>query len=429
MEMNMDKNKLLGFAILVLIPLLGAFYAIWIFFFNNGQIIVEGVPPFTLSINGENYTCLETQCSYSLRAREYSYTISKEGYTDQSGFVSVQRGKIVLVSYDTVFEAKPLTGVDYPKISLPVGYSKYEEKLLDISLFHMIQDGYLLEKMPKKINNIEFSSSGNGAILFEDEAVSYYKTDTFEQSPIEALNGASSGVWNIAEDAFYSILYDDASKKDALLKVDLTTGSAEKNVYFLRSVGQYLLSLSSDEKLIALTDTTSDLHILYVINMEDKSRTNVFEGYAVQKGQWSDDGNFYIFSGKADKESAPALWLMNAQNKTVEMLNFSTLPRLITAAPGGKFYFVSTEKYSLSGSSRPYFSAFGETDETLTVDDLVEQSLVSLHVFDLQARQTYLVLELSNVIPGVPEKIEANNTGAIIRMLVGEQYYDVKVGE
>jgi hypothetical protein len=428
MEMTMDKNRLLSFAILVLIPLFGAFYAIWLFFFNNGQIIIEGVPPFTLSINGKDYTCLETQCSYSFRAREYSYTISKEGYTDQSGSVSIQRGKTVLVSYDTAFEAKPLTGVDYPKISLPVGYSKYEEKLLDISLFHMIQDGYQLQKMPKKINNIEFSPSGNGAILFQDEAVSYYKTDTFEQISIEALKSAYSGAWNIAEDAFYSISYDEASKKDALLKVDLTIGSAEKNVYFLRSVGQYLLSLSSDEKYLALTDTTSDLHILYVINMEDKSRTNVFEGYAVQKGQWSDDGNFYIFSGKADKESAPALWLMNAQNKKVEMLNFNAFPRLITSAPGGKFYFVSTEKYSLSGSTRPYFSDFKD-DETLTVDDLVEQSLISLHVFDLQDRQTYLVLELSNVIPGVPEKIEANNTGAIIRMLVGEQYFDVKVAE
>ncbi|MBA4336555.1 hypothetical protein C0416_02150 [bacterium] len=428
MEMTMDKNRLLGFAILVLIPLIGAFYAIWLFFFNNGQIIVEGVPPFSLSINGQDYTCLEMQCSYSFRAREYSYTISKEGYTDESGSVSIQRGKIVLVSYDAVFEAKPLTGVDYPKISLPVGYSKYDDKLLDVSLFHMIQDGYLLQKMPKQINNIEFSPSGNGAILFEDEAVSYYKTDTFEQSPIEILKDAYSVAWNNVEGAIYSIAYDDASKKDALLRVDLSTGVAEKNVYFLRNVDKYSLSVSKDEKYLALTDTTSDLHILYAINMEDKSRTNVFEGYAIQKGQWSDDGNYYIFSGKADKESAPVLWLMDAQNKKVEMLNFNAFPRLITSAPGGKFYFVSTEKYSLSGSTRPYFSDFKD-DETLTVDDLVEQSLISLHVFDLQDKQTYLVLELSNVIPGVPEKIEANDSGAIIRMLVGEQYFDVKVAE
>lgn len=425
----MDKNKFFGLVIIGIIALGAVFYAVWIIFFNKGQVIVEGVPPFNVSFSGSSYTCLEQQCLYKLNAREYSYTISKEGYFDQAGYVDVVRGKSVIISYEEVFEAKPLTGVDYPMLSLPVGYSKFEERLMDISLFHLLQDGYQLSRMPKKNNDIIFSPSGGGAILFEDGAVSYYDTESFEINEIEVLKDAYSIAWNADENAVYSIIFDEASKKDALVRFNLEDESLEKDVYFLRNVDEYSLSVSPDERYIILVDTTSNINTLYVVDREEKTRTNVFEGYAVQEGKWSRDGNYYIFSGKADEAAVPALRLVSSRNENVESLSFNVLPRLISSAPDGKFYFVSTDEYSLSGLVRPYFSSFGGQDDTVMVDDLIAPSVISMHMFDVNERQTVLILELSNAIPEVPEKIEVNENGGIVRLLVEDQYFDVKVGE
>lgn len=425
----MDKNKILGLAIIGLIILAGIFYAIWIFFFNKGQLIVEGVPPFNVTLGDNNYTCLEQQCLYKLGAREYYYKISKDGYADQTGYMDVLRGKTVIVSYDAVFEAKTLTGVDYPKLSLPVGYSKFKDKLLDISLFHLIQDGYTLQKMPKKINNIFFSPSGGGAILFEDDGVTYYKTDTYTSRDLDMLVDAKAVAWNKNEDAVYSVAYDDASKKDALFRVNLSDRKSEKDVYFLRNVDKYSLSVSPQERYVALIDQTSDIQALYLIDREGKSRTNVFEGHSIQNGQWSRDGNYYIFEGRKLQDDAPSLWMLDTQNSNVEQLPFMAPVRLLSSAPDGKFYFVTTNNYSLSGDTRPYFSNFGDSEESLYVDDLLQSSQISLHLFNIEERETYLVLDLSDVIPAVPEKIEVNEEGGIVRMLLGDQYFDVKVGE
>lgn len=425
----MEKNRFLGLIIIGLFVVVGIIYAVWIFFFNKGQVIFEGIPPFNVSIGGNNYACLEQQCLYDLGAREYSYTISKDGYIDQSGSVRIERGKITVVSYDTAFEAKPLSGVDYPMLSLPVGYSKFEEKLLDISLFHMIQDGYELSRMPKKLNDISFAPSGGAAILFEDTGVSYYKTDTFTSRDLDMLQDAYAVGWSDDEVSVYSVVYDDASKKDALIKVNLSDQSFEKLVYFNRNVDEYSLSVSPDERYIVLSDLTSDTQIVYFIDLQEASRTNVFEGHAIEEGEWSRESDYYLFKGKKEADGVSGMWMIGAGNKAVEPLVFNCSSLLLTSAPGANFYFVSTENYSLSGSTRPYFSAFDTSENEMTVDELIESESISLHMFNVDERQTYLILELNGVIPDVPEKVEANEEGVIVRMLVGDQYFDVKVGE
>ncbi len=190
----------------------------------------------------------------------------------------------------------------------------------------------------------------------------------------------------------------------------------------MRDVDEYWLSISSDERFVALADLTSDTQILYLIDLEDDSRTNVYEGDAIRNGEWSRDGNYYLFEGSGE------FMMASSQNKTSESLAFGAQVELVSSAPEGKFYFVSTRDYSLSGLTRPYFSNFDEDDDALMVDELIDPEVVSLHVYDIDERETYLVLELVDSMPGVPQKIEVNEDGGIVRMLVDEQYFDVKVG-
>jgi len=424
----MDKNRLLGFVIIGLIALFAILYVLWLIVFNKGHVVFEGVPPFNVSIDGNTNICLEKQCDYSLSAREHSYVLSKEGYFDQAGNVSISRGKTVLISYEAVFEAKAIAGIEYPTITLPVGYSKYLEKLSDVSLFHMLPDKYQLKKMPKKIDNIQFAPSGKSAVLFKDEKVLYYKTDTFESNEIDSLSGICSVAWNNAEDALYSVIPDEASKKDALVKINLNDDSIEKYVYFLRDINKYLLSVSPSERYVILIDTTSDMQILYLIDLEQKTRTNIFEGHALTQGHWSDNDKYYIFSGKKINDDVPKLWMLNSQNKNKTMLKFNVSPNLITDGRNGKFYFVSNQNYSLMGGKRPYLSNFDENNE-LNINRLTDAKEIALHLFNADEGQTYLVLELTNVIPLQPERIEIDTNGSIVRMLIDAKYYDVKVDD
>ncbi len=131
----------------------------------------------------------------------------------------------------------------------------------------------------------------------------------------------------------------------------------------------------------------------------------------------------------AKDEDISSSWMLITQDKSVESLGFNVSPRLITGAPDEKFYFFSTQNYSLSGDTRPYFSIFENQDESLVLNDLVNPETLSLHMFDARTRQIYLILELTDVITAVPKKIEINWEGSIVRMLVDDQYFDVKVGE
>jgi len=429
MNMLADKNRALALVIIGLIFLFGVLYTGWFLFFNNGRVVFEGVPPFNISIDNHKYNCLESRCNYTLGAREYSYTISKEGYFDQSGYVKVIHGESIIVSYEAAFEAKAIEGVDYPRVKLPFGYSKYYDKLLNISLFHLFPDGYKLKRLPKKINNIQFSSSGESAVLFEDNEIVYYKMNSFENKKLEFLTGAYEVVWNDSEEALYAIVYDKASKKGVLVKNNLIDNSIEKYVYFSRDIKKYSISVSPDERYLLVTDKTSDIQSLYIVDLEKKTRTNIFEGYTIKKGNWSKDGHYYIFVGRKINNNVSKVWMLNSHDANTIGLPFFASDRLVTPWQTGKFYFVSNSPYAVSGELRPYFSNFDNGSQDLNVDDILDSEKVALHLFDASTMQTYLILELTDAVPGIPDKIELDENGSIVRMLVGNKYYDVKVGD
>ncbi|MBD3156797.1 hypothetical protein GF369_03130 [Candidatus Peregrinibacteria bacterium] len=429
MRISMDNNRLMGMIILVAMAFVGVVYAAWVLFFNKGQVLVEGVPPFTIQFNGQAEQCLEDQCVYDMAAKRYSYVISKDGYFDQKGTIEVKRGKQVMISYEATFEAKTLLAVDYPLPSLPAGYANYQDALNELSLFHLIQDEYQLLRLPKKIRDIVFAPSGTQAIVLEEEAALYYDTQTYEQTDYDMLADAYTVEWNDAENALYAIVFDDVSKKDALVRMSLSDETVEKEVYFLRDIDTYDLSVSPDERYVMLVDTTSPIHIVYIIDREEMTRNNIFEGHAVHAGLWSRNGRYVVFEGREKQTDVNHLWLYDTQTAVSSKLTFYTPIELMTAAPEEKAYMVSSDEYTLSGQARPYFSHFDTAKHALTLDELTQESSYSLHEFSFSDRQTYFVTDISESIDGAIERIEADTPGSIVRILVDDRYYDIKVRE
>ncbi len=429
MRISPDNNRFLGLVIIGGIVFVGIVYAIWLLFFNKGQVLVEGLPPFTVRFGEKTASCLEKQCVYDLPAKRYRYVISKDGYFDQEGTIEVERGKQLVISYDATFETKTLLPVEYPLPSLPTGYGKHQDSLDDLSLFHLIQDEYPLLRLPKKIRDIIFASSGMQAVIFEDDEVSHYDTQTYVQNEHDVLADAYTVAWNAKEDALYAIVFDDASKKDALVRFTLSDGELEKEVYFLRDIDEYDLSISPDERYVAIVDKTSKTHIVYIIDREQAKRKNIFEGNAVKVGMWSQNGRYFVFEARTMQPEAEYLWLYDTHTAVIEEMSFYTPLDLMTAAPGERAYIVSSDEYTLSGRTRPYFSDFDKAKQALLLDELTKEPSYSLHFFSFPERQTYFVTDMANSVDGIIKRIEIDKPGSIVRLLVGDYYYDIKVQE
>jgi hypothetical protein len=180
-----NKNKLLAIIILILVPIGVVFYILWGIVFNKGTVIFEGRPPFSISISNEFVECLETSCSISVSTGEHSYTLSRGGYYDDSGRVYVKRGSEEVVEVNLDYIVQVLEEKEYKIFSFPVGYSKVQDRLLDVTLFS--EYDYPLKRLPKKIEDIVFNQSGSGAVVFEEDKVSHYDTGEFVMNEIEDI--------------------------------------------------------------------------------------------------------------------------------------------------------------------------------------------------------------------------------------------------
>lgn len=429
MRISMDNNRFWGLIIIGAMAVISVIYLLWLMIFNKGQVLVEGIPPFTVRFGEKTARCLEQQCVYDLPARRYRYVISKDGYFDQEGTIEVVRGEHLVLSYGATFETKTLLAVDYPLPSLPAGYGKHQDSLDDISLFHLIQDEHPLLRLPKKIRDIVFAPSGMQAIILEDDTALHYDTQTYIQTEYNMLTDAYTVEWNAEEDALYSIIFDDASKKDALVRVTIPNAAVTKEVYFLRDIDAYDLSISPDERYVMIADKTSRIHILYIIDREEMTRKNIFEGHAVKIGMWSQNGRYFVFEARNMQTEAEHLRLYDTHTGIVEEMPFYTPLDLMTAASDEEAYIVLSDEYTLSGRSRPYFSHFDKAKQALRLDELTREPLYSLHLFSFPQRQTYFVTDIAESIDGLVKRIEIDKPGSIVRLLVNDYYYDIKVKE
>jgi hypothetical protein len=308
---------------------------------------------------------------------------------------------------------------DYSTFTLPAGYSKHKDSLNDISLFTSFDPNIILNGLPKKIENIVFSPDGQKAVIFESDKVSSYDIASKAMEEIFGLEGGwGSGVFG--ED-FYTIGYDEALKKDALKMVNLETGEVEDLVYFIRNVDKYKLDLSEDQTVLMIADQTNIPNVLYLINIEQSTRNNVYESDYIEPGD-SSLLDIIAFAAGDNPINTPLKYI-NINSSEVTDFDFSASVLNFTFDNEGGAYFVTDSQYS--------GGQFYESElDVVTVEDLVssyaEPKVLGLYKWDGSYE---FLMDLSGILPAIPDKIEVNEDGSVIRILVGEEYWDVKVGE
>lgn len=428
-----NKNKLLALIIIVAIGVGIIFYVVWFILLNRGTIVFEGNPPFSVSIGPESQICLESSCSFSFAVQDYDYVISKEGYYTRSGTVAINRGKTISMPINLEYIPEALEGMPYTVFSLPVGYSKFTERLLDITSFHSFDPSMTLKKLPKKIEDIQFSSSGEKAIVFEKNDVSLYSTSDFLSKKLSEISDASSAGWTKDEKSIYTISFDDVAKKDALKKLNLEDNSIESLVYFLRDVDDYSISVSPDELFVAIADTTHSPNTLYIVDLQNKTRTNIFEGFVIEVGYWPSNSEVLIFSAKDEDQNVASLWYWDSITIEVNQFPFKSNFMNVDFSSEDELFFITESEFNVSGTSEPYFSEFIEeeevTDYTLIFSEVAEPKRLTLQKWLYKQNETYLIKDLSESLPAIPDKIEVSNDNKIIRLLVEDKIFDIKLGE
>jgi hypothetical protein len=428
-----NKNRLLALLILILIIGGIVFWIVWGVVLNKGTIVFSYTrPPYTVQIEQEQKTCLERECEFWLPVGPRAYTITKDGYYEKSGSVNVVRDKKITENILLEFIPQAAEGTVYKTYQLPAGYSKFLESLKEISLFAELPENLELKGLPKIINNLIFSMSGQKALVFEQNKFSLYSTDNASSKEIDALESVSA-VFSKDESELYTVSYDKSAKKYALKKISLNTETpSESLVYFGRDVKNYEIKISDSGGLVALADKTFSPEILYLIDLNAKSRTNIFEGYLIETGSWSASGEIFIFKAKALNENFSSVYYYRADDKTlqkldadIELSNFSFID--------GQAAFVSSQGYRITNYSVPYSIQFEEmiapsTIEGITAEDSGGKSMI-LAKWDLTDGQFYLVKDLSGIISTVPEKIELSPDGKTVRMLIEGQIYDIRISE
>lgn len=429
---DQDKERFLAIVVIVVIILGALGYFLWNFALNKGTIIFNGKPPYTITVDDKEYNCEIESCELVIQEGTHTYKITKQGYNSLSGSIKIARSQQLTINAELSYIPILSQPQTYTMFSLPEGYSKFKERLSAISLFKTYDEDYQLKRLPKVIENIVFSSSGEKALVFEEDQVSTYQVTDFTINKIQGLTGAINGAFTEDENFFYTVAFDEEAGKDALVRVPFGGETFENMVFFTRNIDIYDLKVSSDEKFAVLADNTGETTILYLIDLQKKERTNIYEGISANLGKFTDENNYFVFEGRSENEDIATLKYLDTATRQVEDLPFDGSLALFDFSQGPYAYFVSDSNFTNRGA----FVDFQEEQvEEITVEDLFQdqiQETKPLHLFkwDPVLNEYFMIANLSDFFAEQkPVRIEAEKDGREVRFLIGESVYDLVLAE
>ncbi|MFC1647440.1 hypothetical protein ACFL10_00405 [Patescibacteria group bacterium] len=426
-----DKQRLLAIIIIAVIIFGALGYFLWSFVLNKGTVSFQGTPPYTINIKGQVYECSLESCDLTILSGEYDYQIGKEGYNSKYSSVTVERGEVTVVDASLEYVPQLLEPTIYSMYNLSTGYSKFADALDNISLFKTYESDYPLKRLPKKVENIVFSPTGEKALVFEEDQVSTYYVSDYTTTKIEGLEGSVNGDFSLDENIFYTVAYDEDSKKDALIKVDFDGQTFENMVFFTRDIDDYELKISPNEKFAILADETNEPTVMYLIDLEAKSRTNVYEGSFVTLGKFNYENSFFVFEARNYEDELPGLKYLNVNEQTIEEFDFKAGLNEFDFAKGPLGYFITDTEFNISGFTLEFVEG---SSDILTVEELFAAEETGVQPFSLFKWDPILnefshVINLNDLLIDVPVRIEANENGNLLRFLIGDKNYDLVLGE
>lgn len=318
------------------------------FFLQKGTVQITSQAPFSVEmIDMANFDCHEEKCQFSVRPGSYTMILKKKGYREISLPVVIEAG--VLKEEKVEFEFIPVL---------------------------------------KKI------SSGE-------------KMQVFDYPNIKSRELPNVPIFYDASHVVYLARNPDNRRQTLYVRSfsnNTVTGSPKAVTSFMRDIQKYIIIPSiHDNQKIALIDNTYDQSILYIIDLQAKSRQNILTYPFIKDLKWIPESPDFLFEGRSENGSTEDIFLYESAKKTSEKLQLrGSLKNIIIPE---KSYIITVQ---LQNSDN-------------------DEKIVTFLKFDLFTRVSKTIFSMPAL--KIPEILKLNDDKKRIFFIIGENFYELQLKE
>lgn len=309
-----ESKKKLGLIILIACAVLGGLFIFFAVVINRGTLTVVAQAPYNVDIwNLMTVPCNENSCSITLAPGEYSVTVTRPGHIDE------KFGAIV-----------PILGEDKHELKL-----KFLPQLQEIT-----------SESPDTIfpeNKINDSTLGVKKI-FLDQGGKYLAY--FDFDPVRKLQ----------------LLYIQPNEEN---------GSASKKsvTSFLRSLENYSVFPDIEgRKKIAVVEQTAAEAVLYLIDIEGKTKNSLFSYPVIRDVMWLKGMNSFLFQARETGDQSGSVFIYNLDSGKADKLDLKTNLQNIVVRDSQTLIAATAQEWGSTGYSGNQAVGVPVTLGELTVD-------------------------------------------------------------
>lgn len=380
--MNEEAQKKLYLWILIIVAVLGLFFVIWAFFLNKGTLTISGNAPFNLNIQGlRTESCLESPCSLEIAPGQYTVSVQKTGY------------RTIEIDVDV-----PIGGEHIEEVDL-----KFIPTITRIGLEADVQAFPELELIVPELEDTP--------LFFEENYITYLAYD---------------------EETNRQTLYLRGITDDDLSEPQVATS-------FIRTIDEYTIvpDIEGNNSIVLIDQTDAEEDALYLVDLTEKSRDNIFSLPYIANAKWLGSGNLLI-EGREEGEVNSSIFFYSAEEDEAEKLNLQTTLDNVTllnettliAATSQPFTGASAGLDALGAlitlqelSATPNLLIPGSATPDIETGSRNGPQLAFIH-YDLTQNQARLLAV--DIEHATADKIKLGRDQKTVQFLVGAEVYELR---
>lgn len=292
--MNEEARKKLFFWGLIVLAILGGLFVLWAIFFNRGTLTVNGQAPFIINITGvKTESCSESPCSVEVAPGDYSISLQKVGYQTVERRVTVPIGGEQVE--EVTFQFIPVV----TKLGVEADLQRFAEPIIEIPE---------LEDTP----------------VFSERSYATY------------------------------LAFDPESKRQTLYIRGLVDGElSEPRVAtsFIRTIDDYtIIPGIEDHNRIALIDRTNEESALYLVDLTEKSRTNILSLPYIADVKWIKGSDNFLLEARANGDISSSIYLYTMEQGEAKKLDLRTSVKNVEVLDSERLIAATSQSFTGAGT-------------------------------------------------------------------------------
>ncbi|HMR01032.1 MAG TPA: PEGA domain-containing protein [Candidatus Gracilibacteria bacterium] len=370
--MNEEARKKLYMWILITAAVIGLLFVLWAIFLNRGTLTIQGDAPFSVNVQAlQNENCLESPCSIELAPGDYNISIQKPG------FRTIERTVQVPINGEHIEEVS----FEFIPVIQKVGVEA------DVKAFPEV--------------SVVVPELGDTPLFYEENYITY-------------------------------LAYDDATKRQTLYLRGITEDSLTEpqvTTSFIRTIDEYTIIPNIEQaNSIALIDQSGDEDAVYVVNMTEKSRNNIFSMAFIKDLKWI-NAQKVLIEAQAEGDTGTSIYWYNLESGESKKLNLKTSLNNIAVLDQTTVIAATNQDVTgvaaVSGTNGALIT-LGEAPATpnIAIAGLTEGPQLSFIRYDLALNEARLITIDSNF--SYADKIKLGRDQKSVMFLVNGEVYELK---